>query len=120
MNSQMKSRFLTFTPLGYDGVMKTIDTLREYRNTCTVSYWRDGWYRLAAKVGKPIKIEVIDHDIKLPFGHKHPFGSGRGGMVRMGDEMRPTEYNVTCADEDADALMQAHKAYIDELLGRFK
>jgi hypothetical protein len=98
--------------------MKTIDTLREYRNTCTVSYWRDGWHRIAAKVGKPITITSVDNDIKLPFGQVHPCGSGRGGRVRMGDEMRPTDYAVTCADEDADALTKAHKAYIDELLAR--
>ena len=97
----------------------TIDTLNAYRNTCTVSYWRDGWYRLAAKVGKSITITEVHHDIKLPFGQVHPCGSGHGGRVRMGDEMRPTDYSVECKDEDAAALKAARKADMDELLARW-
>lgn len=115
----MKNRFLTFIPMDYTSVMKTLDTLHAYRNTCTVSYWRDGWHRVAAKVGKPITITEVNNDIQLPFGQVHALGSGHGHRVRMGDEMRPTDYAVECKDEDADALKAAHDAYIGELNCRF-
>jgi len=94
----------------------TIDKLHAFRNTCSVSYWRSGWYIAAAKAGKAVVVREVNHDIKLPFGEIHPYGSGRGGRVRMGDEMRESDFLVECQESDAPALKAAHDDYIKSLL----
>lgn len=96
--------------------LESIDTLCAYRNTCTVSYWREGWHTAARLAGVTITIDAKDNDLPLPFGQVHPLGSGHGGRVRSGDEMRPTEYTVRCASDDAKRLRDAHASYIARLL----
>jgi len=93
----------------------TIDRLHAFRNTCSVSYWKEGWRRVAKSTGLPIEIVEKNNDAPArPMGS--PGGSGPGGRVRMGDDMRPSDYSVMCEVDHAEALEAAHAAYVERLL----